>query len=266
MKIKSLHYYPVKSCAGIDLTRAIVSGRGLENDRLFMVVDDNNIFMSQRKYHTMALIKLHLLKKTITFSAPGMPLLSINFSDIGKEENVVIWKNKCLAIDQGKDPADWLSSFLETPCKLVMMEKSFQRKLDPHFALSENSHTGFADGFPFLLISQESLDDLNARLKTQIPMNRFRPNIVVEGCNAYDEDKWRKVKIGDITFELVKPCVRCVVTTIDQSTLNISKEPLATLATYRVSPLGGVIFGQNLIHHNTGILNIGDNIQVLGLR
>jgi uncharacterized protein YcbX len=263
MHVKSLHYYPVKSWFGIDVSSAIICERGFENDRVFMVVDKQNVFMTQRDHPKMALIKPDISKKTITFSAPDMPLFSLNFSDTGTDENVVVWKDRCQAIDQGKEAANWLSTFLETSCKLVMMKKSFHRKLDPDFALSEKNQTGFADGYPFLLISQESLNDLNARLTTAIPMNRFRPNIVIEGCGAYDEDNWQRIKIGDITFDLVKPCVRCAVTTTDQSTLEKSKEPLATLATYRVSPLGGVIFGQNLIHHNTGILNVGDKIEIL---
>ncbi len=266
MTVKSLHYYPVKSCAGIDLSRTKVSKNGIENDRIFMIIDENNVFLSQRKFPKMALIKPNILKDSITLSAPDMPSISINFSNTGLEEQVLVWNDDCLAIDQGTQSAEWLSSFLEISCKLVMMERSFQRKLDPGFALSENNQTGFADGFPFLLISQESLNDLNSRLKRFIPMNRFRPNIVVEGCSAYDEDRWRKIKIGEITFEIVKPCIRCVITTIDQSTLNSSKEPLSTLATYRMSPLGGVMFGQNLIHHNSGNLSIGDTVQVLELR
>jgi len=266
MKIKSLHYYPVKSCAGTNLTNAVISSRGIENDRAFMLVDENNIFLTQRNHHKIALIKPHISNKNLTLSAPEMPKLSLNFADKGHGENVVVWKDECLAIDQGKEAAEWFSSYLGISCKLVMMEKSFRRKLDPDYALSENNQTGFADGYPFLLISQESLNDLNTRLKTPVPMNRFRPNIVIEGCKAYAEDTWSKIKIGNLTFEVVKPCVRCVITTIDQSTLNTSKEPLATLATYRISPHGGVAFGQNLIHHQNGILNIGDSIEILELK
>ncbi len=262
MKIKSLHYYPVKSCAGIDLTNATISINGIENDRIFMVVDENNIFMSQRKHPKMALIKPNISNKSLTLSAPDMSTLTINYSNTGLKESVIVWKDSCLAIDQGAKVAKWLSSFIGTSCRLVMMERSFQRKLDPTFAISENNQTGFADGFPFLLISQESLNDLNSRLKDAIPMNRFRPNIVVGGCNAYDEDRWRTIKIGQVVLKVVKPCVRCVVTTTDQSTLARSKEPLKTLATYRVSPNGGVMLGQNLIHHNTGIISIGDKFEV----
>ena len=263
MNIKSLHYYPIKSCAGSDLISANVSSRGIENDRVFMVVDINNIFLTQRNHHKMALIKPSLSAGTITLSAPGTPSLSIKIFNTGASENVVVWKDKCLAIDHGKEAAEWISSFLGVSCKLVMMEKLFLRKLDPDFAFSENNQTGFADGYPFLLISQESLNDLNSKLESPLLMNRFRPNIVIEGSTAYAEDRWRKIKISDIVFELVKPCVRCVITTIDQSSLSTSKEPLATLATYRISPNGGVMFGQNLIHHNNGILNVGDSVEVL---
>lgn len=263
MKLKSLFYYPIKACAGIELSSALISERGIENDRVFMVVDNNNIFMSQRDHHKMALIKPHISNGILKLSAPDIPDLSINFSDMGFAEEVIVWNERCVAINQGNQAAEWLSSYLGLACKLVMMEKSFQRRLDSDYALSESNKTGFADGYPFLIISQESLDDLNSRMEIKIPMNRFRPNIVVEGCEPYDEDNWQRIRIGDMIFEVVKPCIRCVVTTIDQANLNTSKEPLATLATYRVSPIGGVAFGQNLIQHNTGFIAVGDNIDIL---
>lgn len=228
-----------------------------------MVVDNNNNFISQRENHKLALIQAKVFQNNLSLEAPGMPPFSIVFSDIGNNEQVMVWRDQCQAIDQGRKATDWFSEYLGSPCKLVMMEKLFQRKLDPGYAFAENNQTGFADGYPFLLISQESLNDLNSRLKISIPMNRFRPNIVVEGCRPYEEDSWQKIKIGDIVLEVVKPCVRCAITTIDQSSLATSKEPLATLATYRISPLGGVIFGQNLIHHNNGRLNVGDKVDIM---
>ncbi len=263
MIVKSLHYYPVKSCAGVELDSAHISNRGILNDRIFMLVDKDNVFMSQRKNRKMALIKPVLSGQGLTLTAPGMNAVSLSFLDYGAGLDVTVWKDRCQAIDQGKEVSDWLSNFLGTSARLVMLSKTSKRKLGPEFALTENNQTGFADGFPFLLISQESLDDLNGRLKNPITMNRFRPNIVVEGCAAFDEDGWRKIKIGDVVFEIVKPCVRCVITTIDQVSLETAKEPLATLATYRVSPKGGVMFRQNMIHHNNGHINVGDLVDIL---
>jgi MOSC domain-containing protein len=263
MIVKSLHYYPVKSCAGVDLDSALISDRGILNDRIFMLVDEDNVFMSQRKNPKMALIKPWLSGQTLTLAAPGMNDISLNFLDYGAGLDVTVWKDRCQAIDQGWEVSDWLSNFLGTSTRLVMLPKTFKRKLDPDYALTEKNQTGFADGFPFLLISQESLDDLNKRLKKTVPMNRFRPNIVVGGCTAFDEDSWQKIKIGAVVFEVVKPCVRCVITTVNQQTLEISKEPLATLAKYRVSPHGGVMFGQNMIHYNNGHINVGNLVDIL---
>jgi MOSC domain-containing protein len=263
MIVKSLHYYPVKSCAGVELDSAYIFDRGILNDRIFMLVDEDNVFMTQRKNHKMAHIKPRLSGQELTLTAPGMNAISLNFLDYGAGLDVTVWKDRCQAIDQGKEVSDWLSDFLGTSARLVMLSKTFKRKLDPNFALTENNQTGFADGYPSLLISQESLDDLNGRLGKAVPMNRFRPNIVVEGCAAYEEDSWRRIKIGDVTFEVVKPCVRCVITTVDQKTLETAKEPLATLATYRVSPKGGVMFGQNMIHHNNGRICVGYPVEIM---
>lgn len=263
ISIKSIHYYPIKSCAGISLKTAEIGSKGFHNDRIFMVTKPDGTFITQRNFPKMALIKPVINGAVLEIQTTGMSNISVNFSESGMVKRVSIWDDTCQAIDQGDSVADWLSSFLKTTVRLVMMSKSFKRTLDQNYAVSKNDETGFADGFPFLLIAQESLDNLNSRLEKPITMDRFRPNIVVEGCDSYAEDSWRRIQIGEIIFEVVKPCVRCLITTIDQKTLNKSKEPLTTLATYRRSDLGGVQFGQNLIHHNQGLISINDEVKIL---
>ena len=164
--------------------------------------------------------------------------------------------------DQGDESAQWFSDWLGTSVRLVHVADGIQRRLNPEYAVNADDHTGFADGYPILIISEESLQDLNSRLEIPVPMNRFRPNLVVKGCEPYAEDTWNKIEVGDVELAIVKPCDRCVVTTIDKTTLEQSKEPLKTLAVYRKHPLGA-IFGQNIIPLNEGRLQLGMNVEVL---
>jgi len=261
--VQSLHFYPIKSCAGVDLKSADISPRGITNDRGFLLVDENNRFISQRTEPKLALVKVAMGEGVFAVSSPEMAALTGEIDQDGPAENVEIWKDTCLALSQGQEIADWFSSFLGKSVRLMMMKDSYQRDVDPKFAISSEDNTGFADGFPFLLISQASLQDLNSRLEDPVPMNRFRPNIVVSGCEAYAEDSWRQIKIGSLVFDLVKPCSRCVITTINQDSLEKSKEPLRTLASYRTSSSGGVMFGQNMIHRSCGTIIVGDGVDQL---
>ena len=138
----------------------------------------------------------------------------------------------------------------------------FKRKLNPDYAVNPDDHTGFADGYPILVVSEASLQDLNSKLVSPLPMNRFRPNILVKGCGPYAEDAWKRIKIGEIEMALVKPCARCVVTTIDKETLEKNKEPLKTLSTYRKQK-GGAMFGMNVIPLNEGEIKVGMNVEIL---
>jgi uncharacterized protein YcbX len=212
----------------------------------------------------MALIKPRLGGNgLLTVTAPNMPELRLTASEAGKRDEVVIWKDRALAVDQGKDAAGWFSAFLGSEYRLVSMPRDYVRQVNPKYARREDIQVGFADGYPFLLISDASLADLNTRLDKPLPMARFRPNIVVSGTIPYEEDTWRKIRIGEVVFDIVKPCARCVITTTDQETAIAGKEPLATLATYRRSADGGVIFGQNLVHANTGTISPGDTVEVI---
>jgi uncharacterized protein YcbX len=276
MTISALHYYPVKSCAGIEISSAQIDKRGIKDDRGWLVVTPNNKFVTQREIPKMALIKVTVNGDTGTRSlkmeAEGMSPLavpehtSVSTQDGLEERRVTVWNDSGLkAIDQGDSAAEWLSKFLGTELRLVRMSDDGVREVKAEMPDAPASQVGFQDGYPFLIISIASLDDLNSRLEEPLPMNRFRPNIVVEGAEPFAEDNWQTIKIGDVTFECDKLCARCVITTIDQKTAKKNKEPLKTLATFRLID-NQAMFGQNAIHLNPGIIKVNDEIKVLKLR
>jgi uncharacterized protein len=258
--VSSLIYYPIKACRGFEVSSAQVERRGFEHDRRMMVVTPEGDHLTQREYPRLAWVTPTLKDDTLTLSAPGFDSLQLMIRKTGTTQSVNIWQSKGVrAIDQGEEAAGWFSDWLGASVRLVHIAEGIQRKVNEEYAVHEDDHTGFADGYPILLISEASLQDLNTRLATPVPMNRFRPNLVVSGCEPYAEDTWNKIKIGDVELAVVKPCPRCVVTTIDKATLEQSKEPLKTLSKYRRHELGA-IFGQNVIPLHTGSLRLGMNV------
>ena len=261
--LSALIYYPIKACRGFEVESAQVERMGLEHDRRMMVVTPEGRFLTQREHHKLALVTPTLNDGIVTLSAPGFDSLQVAVRTNGVSQPVDIWHSKGVdAIDQGEDAAAWFSDWLGASARLVHIADGFKRKVDPEYAISEDDHTGFADGYPILIASEESLADLNARLDTPVPMNRFRPNIVVKGCEPFAEDTWNRISIGDVKLAIVKLCARCVVTTIDKETLETGKEPLRTLATFR-KQARGVIFGQNVIPMDSGRLRLGMTVKVL---
>jgi MOSC domain-containing protein len=260
--VTGLFLYPVKSCAGTPLHVAEIGPRGILHDREFMVTYPNGRFVTQRELPHLAQIRPTIAAATLAFAAPGMPTVTISPTDTGPRREVVVWRDTVIGVDQGALIADWLSTFLETPVRLVRMPADTVRAVDPQFAPRSSDQVGFADGYPLLLISEESLDDLNSRLSSPLPMNRFRPNVVVRGAGTpYAEDEWAELRIGDVRFNGVKTCARCAITTTDQVTAERGSEPLATLAGYRRIERG-VLFGQNLVHAAPGRIAIGDRLTV----
>jgi uncharacterized protein YcbX len=175
---------------------------------------------------------------------------------------VVVWEDECPAVDEGMDAAQWFSEHLGHPARLVRLADDDARPLASSSA-QPGDRVSFADGFPFLLISRASLDELNRRLSLPVAMERFRPNIVVAGCEPHDEDGWHRLSIGEVVFRVAKPCARCVVVTVDQATGERGREPLRTLSTYRTVD-GQVHFGQNLIHEGRGVVRVGDPVLISG--
>ncbi|MEO0759048.1 MAG: MOSC N-terminal beta barrel domain-containing protein [Cyanobacteria bacterium J06648_16] len=262
--LSALNVYPVKSAAGISLNRAAVERRGLTSDRRWMVVDAKGRFMTQRKYPRMALIWV-TLGEQLSLEAPNQrPLVLPPVPDSEEELTVEVWGDLCRVRSMGAAAADWLSEFLEVPCQMVYMPDEAQRPT-AHGQLGANRLVSFADAYPFLLISEASLADLNSRLARPVPMNRFRPNLVVSGCEAFAEDTWAKIRIGEVTFTVAKGCDRCSIPGVDQATGVADKEPLPTLATYRRWQ-GKIWFGQNLVQENLGQLKVNDPVEVLAYR
>jgi uncharacterized protein YcbX len=263
IELSGLYAYPVKSLQGLALPQAGVARRGLRWDRHWMVVDLDGRFVTQRQRPRMALIGCQVEGDRLRLSAPGMEDLELPAAPSRPAAvEVRIWNDRCLAASSGAQAAHWLSRFLDSDVQLVYLPGERVRPLDPTYARPEDQ-TGFADGFPFLLISEASLDDLNRRLERPLSMRRFRPNLVVSGCEPYAEDRWRRIRIGGIEFRVVKPCSRCIITTVDPQTgERAGDEPLRTLRSYRQRD-NKVFFGQNLIHDNTGPLRLGDQVEVL---
>lgn len=248
--VTGLFTYPVKSCRGIALSAAAVTTRGLPYDREWMVVDENGVFLTQRTLPRMALVSTALIDDSLILSAPGAeaPLMIPLVRNHMATRQVRVWRDDCAALDEGNEAASWFSTLLERPCRLVRFAP-MQRRLSAHeWTGGLDAENQFSDGYPILIISEESLEELNRRLDEPLPMNRFRPNVVLRGLGAHGEDHVRTLTLGGLELRLVKPCDRCRITTTDQHTGEVGKEPLRTLATYRrEATLGGVTFGMNAI-------------------
>lgn len=262
--LTEIYIYPVKSLSGISLQKSEVTERGLKHDRRWMLVDQNNMFVTQRKYPQMTLIKTELNDDSLSFSHKLNEHLYFKIPlelEDGEQINITVWNDNVSALLVSKEADEWFSEVLGINCKLVYMPENAKRYVNKKYA-AKNEIVSFADAFPFLIIGQASLDDLNNRLKEKLPMNRFRPNFVFTGGTAFDEDKWKSFRIGDITFYPVKPCSRCVITTINQDTAEKFEEPLRTLSTYRTIN-NKVMFGQNLLHEGSGIIHINTKLDVI---
>lgn len=267
--VASLHLYPVKSAAGVSVPEARTADGGFRHDRRWMLVDDDGVFLSQRAHPALARVRLHLEEDRIRCRRPGaadleLPLRPDAPTEDGDRVEVQVWSDR-LTARLGPEPAHaWFSDHLGFRCRLVGMPDDARRQVDPVFA-RPGEVVSFADGFPFLLVEQASLDDLNDRLAEPVPMDRFRPNLVVAGTEPLAADGWRRLRAGEVVFRVAKPCARCVVTTVDQETGRKggeAAEPLRTLATYRRTD-HGVVFGQNLVHETRGVVRVGDPVEVL---
>jgi len=265
MKLSEIWIYPVKSLPGIRLDSAVINARGFEYDRHWMLVDSQGQFMSQRRSVKMAMIHVAMDDGALQFAYEGKEPLAVPLIESdNRTMTVTVWKDTLEAGLVSDQAAQWFSEVLDMPVHLVCMRDSVTRKVDPGYA-DETDQTGFADGFPFLLLSQASIDNLNQRINDAdnvMEARRFRPNLVVSGCEPYAEDDWQKVRIGTIDFRVVKPCSRCVITTINPDTTGKSVEPLRTLNSYRKK--GKLVyFGQNLIHDAAGSVSVGDELEII---
>ncbi len=261
--LSELWCHPVKSLRGHSLKQAEIDARGIVDDRRWMLVDENGRFLTQRQQARMALLTPTVRDDGLLLeNCDGDRFLAPLRPEAGPLR-VRIWDDDCDALRVSEAADAWLGDFLGQRCHLVYMPDASHRQVDMTYA-RQGDQAAFSDGFPLLLISQASLDDLNSRMASPLPMRRFRPNLVVAGCEAYAEDGWKRIRIGDINLRVVKPCSRCVIPTIDPETAekHPDKEPMRTLLTYRRRD-NKVYFGQNVLHDSQGSLSVGMPVERL---
>jgi len=292
MQISEINIYPIKSLKGIVLQDSVVEKRGLRFDRRWMLTDPDGMFFTQREVPKMAAVTVKVLNGALGVSAEGFESLEIPFEpDHGERETVTVWDSTLVGETYLGPMNEWFSEVLAKKCKLVRMPDNAERHVNEKFDLGKDT-VSFADGYPLLLIGEGSLAEVNERLhdryrddeygaKLPLPMNRFRPNVVVQGTDPFEEDKWSKIRIGEAIFRVPKPCARCVMTTVDQVRGEFDgKEPLKMIASFRMAKdvfpntfesLGqtanAVLFGENLIPENPGItVRLGDAVEILERR
>jgi uncharacterized protein YcbX len=259
MRVASIHVYPIKSARGLSPASAAVGDRGFEGDRRWMVVDREGKFLTQRELPRMALIEVSPDGAGLAIAAPGMERIAVSAPFAEGERTVEVWGDRVAALDAGAAAGEWMSRYLGRACALVYMPASSLRAVGEEHG---GGRVGFADGFPFLVTGLASLGELHRR-GVEIGMERFRPNIVVEGCGAFEEDSWKRARVGGVEMRLVKPCARCPIITVDPARGELDgREPLATLAEFRKIG-GGVMFGMNAVAVGRGAIAVGDPVQVL---
>lgn len=263
--LSEINIYPLKSAKGVALQRSNVVATGFEHDRQWLVVNPDGLFLTQREEPRLCLISAQVDGDDLLLSAPDAGSVRVVVAGDAPSIQVRVWGDSVVASIVSVEADAWLTAYLGAPFRLVKMPQPSVRQVDLDYA-EPGDTVGFADAFPFLLITSASLDDLNERLEARgeaaLPMNRFRPNLVVDGTGPFAEDGWRKIAVGAVEFRVRKPCARCAITTVDQQAAVFGKEPLRTLATYR--RVGGkVMFGQNLIHDGTGELRLGDEVRLI---
>lgn len=262
LSVSSLTIYPIKSASGIQLSHSWVDDYGLSYDRRFVLSDLNGQFITARTHPALCLITVSITPEGLVLTAPDMPLLEVKYSQFSAQTHqVTVWDDQIDAQYCHQIYDKWFSRYLGLDCQLHFFSANSTR-----YVKNRNNQVAFADGYPLLLISQASLDDLNNRIRhTQIEMKQFRPNIVITGSKAYEEDTWQHIRIGEVEFELTKPCSRCIMTTVNPNSADKhpKQEPLNTLKQYRQTPKGDVMFGQNLVALNKGKINLNDSVQIL---
>lgn len=275
--ISELTMYPIKSCAGIALTEAVITASGLSYagvcDREWMLVDGSGLFLTQREYPRMACLRITIAGDTLRVDTDAMATLSISLKANADAQKITvqIWETEVIADDAGEEAAIWFSQALGTRCRLVRFSPQAQRYANTKWTGDTLAPTRFADGYPLLLIAQASLEDLNRRAIAQgrqaVPMNRFRPNIVIDGVEAFEEDYAASYLLQNgVQLRPVKPCPRCPIPAVDQLTGEVGASPVDILQSYRANPIvdGEITFGMNVIlEQGAGlVLRVGDEVEM----
>ena len=260
MNVTELWQYPIKSCAGVSLTRAFADKEGFTGDRRFQWVLDNGRFVTQREYPLLALFRASWNDELLEIRY-GDRLWTLSAEDFSGQRNVTIWNDEVIADAYNGSINLEVSEIMGVSVALVRMPVAGRAISDPR----ADGHVSFADGFPFLLTNMQSLAELNSRLVRPVTMSHFRANIIIDGDLPYQEDGWVKIAIGNVVFSLPKPCSRCVMTTINPQTAEKSTdaEPLKTLASYRMTEPGKIMFGMNMVVEEPGDVSVGDAVRVL---
>ncbi len=259
--LSEIWIYPVKSLGGIRLKSSTVMEKGLRDDRRWMLVDESGKFLTQRFLPKMALFNLSKVDRGYKVQFGDESILLPPMPDRGTTRKARIWTDEVEVIAAETDVSNWFADRLGIACHLVAFPEKNTRPVDPQYRLA-NESVSLADGYPILIIGRKSLDDLNARMESPVGMNRFRPNLIFSGGEAYEEDQWRTFRVGTSTLVGVKPCGRCVLTTVDPATGVMGKEPLLTLSRYRKQN-EKINFGQNVIPTRFGEISEGDEIHLL---
>ena len=258
--LKEINIYPIKSMGRVSLKESLAQIRGFQYDRRMMLTDGKGNFMSQRKYPEMARFSISLASEGFLVHHEGVELtIPFNLKPRSLRQ-VTIWEDRLIAPEVEGHFSKWFSDHLNVECHLIMMDEYTERPVKKKYAIHDET-VSFADGFPYLIIGSASLDDLNTRLKVPVPMDRFRPNLVISTEESFFEDGLEHFRIGEAVFKRIKPCARCIVTTTDQDTGKRNKEPLKTLAAYRTVN-NKVFFGQNLICLREGSVKTGDELDL----
>lgn len=263
IRLSEINIFPIKSMAGISVTSSDVESQGLKYDRRLMLVDGSGKFITARKYPRLLHISCRLVVDGIELTLPNGQALMVNYSEFTQPIVTTIWRDTVSAFTGMTLANQWLSQFLGIEVKICYLDQSCRR-----YRQKIENEVSFADGYPLLLIGQASLTELNDRASEPTAMAQFRTNLVIDGADAFAEDHWQRIAIGAVEFELVKPCERCIMTTVDPTNAKFrtNKEPLATLATFRADNRGRLMFGENLIAQNLGVIKVGDPVRILSRR
>lgn len=263
MKISRLIIYPIKSIGGVDIKSSYCDQEGLQYDRRMMLVNDDGLFITQREHPRMALIGSEIDKEGFVFFVKNNPENKIfipHNTPLFDSKHVQVWRHRFTARSMEKEYSNWFSKYLETPCTLVKMDDNSERYKSLKKAPSKTL-LSMADGYPYLFLSEASLNDLNNKMAESLPMDRFRPNIVLTDSIEYEEESLDKFHINELRWRMIKPCARCIMTTINQKTAKKLVEPLKTLSTYK--KVGNKIyFGMNAVNLDRGWIKIGNEIEV----
>lgn len=260
--LSEIWIYPVKSFGGISLHHSEVLIKGLRHDRRWMLIDYQNNFLTQREFPQMALFKMRYEENSFTVSYKGdLITLDPDAPTLSTGIRAKIWNDEVEVVEVSEFHSQWISERMGMQCKLVSFPEKNTRPVRPGFNVNKED-VSLADGFPYMIIGQASLEELNSRMSAGLPMNRFRPNFVFTGTPAFQEDSWKHIRIGNVDFAVMKPCERCVLTTVDQITGEKGKEPLATLSTFRNFD-HKVLFGQNMVALNEGTIELNAEITLI---